>query len=75
MLFHLVISDKDKGVFNVAGPMTDDTEWNNKVVECQKRGRNVTCQTGKGASLTKAELITEVENTSNLTYTEDDILQ
>jgi hypothetical protein len=42
-LFLLVVVDEDKKVFNIVGPITDDTEWNVKIVELQKSGRNVRC--------------------------------
>jgi hypothetical protein len=41
--FFLVLLDDDKKVFNVVGPMTDDTAWNKKVVELQTLGRRVRC--------------------------------
>jgi hypothetical protein len=42
-LFLLVVVDEDEKVFNIVGPMTDDSEWNAKIVELQKSGRNVRC--------------------------------
>ncbi len=42
-LFFLVVVDEDEKVFNIVGPMTDDSEWNAKIIELQKSGRNVRC--------------------------------
>ncbi len=57
--FYLIITDRDKGKFNIVGPMTDDTEWNQKVCLSQENGRHVNCQTGNQA-LTEEQLINEV---------------
>lgn len=37
----LVFMDEDKKLFNVVGPMTDEGDWNKKIVELQKSGRHV----------------------------------
>jgi len=42
--FFLVITDRDKGLFNVVGPMTDDNPWNERVCAAQNEGRHVNCQ-------------------------------
>jgi hypothetical protein len=41
--FLLVIVDDDQHAFSVLGPMSDDTDWNNRVCEAQSKGREVRC--------------------------------
>jgi len=41
--FLLVISDHDNKVFNIIGPITNDNEWNIKVCNLQKQGRDIRC--------------------------------
>jgi len=41
--FYLVLVDHDSKMFNVIGPIVDDTKWNNKIVELQHTGRNINC--------------------------------
>lgn len=43
--FRLILVDREQRIFNIVGPMTDDTDWTNKVVEEQQKGRQVNCQT------------------------------
>lgn len=71
--FHLIITDRDNGVFNIVGPMTDDTEWNKKVCQCQDDGRHVNCQTGNQA-LTKEQLVSEVTKRLGFKYEENPII-
>lgn len=71
--FHLIITDHDKGVFNIVGPMVDDTEWNKGVCQCQASGRHVNCQTGNQA-LTKEQLVSEVTKRLGLKYETDPII-
>ena len=71
--FHLIITDRDKGVFNIVGPMIDDTEWNKKVCQCQDNGRHVNCQTANRA-LTEEQLISEVAKRLGLKYTNEPIV-
>ena len=35
------IVDDEKRVFNIVGPITDDTNWVKRIVELQKRGRRI----------------------------------
>jgi hypothetical protein len=42
-MFLLVLVDEDQKLFNVLGPITDDDEWNAKIVDLQKSGRNARC--------------------------------
>ncbi len=41
--FFLILVDHDKRVFNVVGPISDDTDWTHRIDELQKVGRNVNC--------------------------------
>ena len=41
--FFIIVTDKDQKIFNVLGPMTDDTEIIDRVLQCQNRGRTVNC--------------------------------
>lgn len=43
--FYMVIKDDDTKEFTFAGPITDDTLYINKIVEEQKKGRKITCDT------------------------------
>lgn len=66
--FFLVITDHDKGIFNVVGPMTDDTSWNDRVCEAQKARRQVNCHNPNINS--KESIITSGEKQLGLKYTE-----
>ena len=44
--FFLIVSDWDKRVFTVEGPMTDDRPWNKAVARAQGAGRQVKCCSG-----------------------------
>ncbi|WP_415896407.1 hypothetical protein ACMXYX_10100 [Neptuniibacter sp. QD72_48] len=71
--FYLIITDRDQGVFNIVGPMTDDTSWNKKVCECQNQGRSVNCQTANRAH--SCEVLKErVAMQLNLKHTDNPIL-
>ena len=41
MSFWLLVTDSDNNVFSLPGPMSDDTDWANRVAAAQKRGRRV----------------------------------
>lgn len=43
--FLKIIVDHDNKVFNIVGPITDDTDWIKKIVELQKAGRDARCFT------------------------------
>ncbi len=71
--FHLIITDRDKGVFNIVGPMVDDTEWNERVCQCQGNGRHVNCQTAN-RNLTEQQIIVEVTERLGLKHTNEPIV-
>jgi hypothetical protein len=41
--FYLFIVDHDNKTFTKVGPMSDDTNWNDRVVDMQKKGKNINC--------------------------------
>lgn len=41
--FYLVLVDHDNKVFNIVGPMSDDTDWNKSISELQHASRKVNC--------------------------------
>lgn len=41
--FSLVIVDRDKKVFNVIGPISGDSLWNERVLTARESGRDVMC--------------------------------
>jgi hypothetical protein len=47
--FYLVVIDDDRKLFNVIGPMVDDTSWTNRVARAQDEGLNVRCQSSPSA--------------------------
>jgi hypothetical protein len=41
----VLVTDSDKNLFSLRGPMSDDTELTNEVAAAQGRGQKVTCST------------------------------
>ena len=41
--FYLIVTDHDRGVFAVEGPMTDDRKWQDAVREGRYHERRITC--------------------------------
>lgn len=60
--FLLIVTDRDKQVFTVEGPMMDDRPWNDAVVAAQNAGRQVNCST-PGEGLTRAAVIQSWQKT------------
>lgn len=67
--FYLVITDRDKGLFTVIGPTTDDTLWENDIEEAQKAGRQVNCYTHN--LYNREDIIIYTEQQQGLKYTND----
>lgn len=44
----LIITDHDNRVFNILGPILDDTNETNRVCELQGAGRNINCHVAQG---------------------------
>lgn len=56
-LFYLILVDHDNKVFNIIGPISDDTNWNKKISELQHTGREVNC-----FSVPSSELFDNIKN-------------
>jgi hypothetical protein len=41
--FYLIVTDHDRGVFAVEGPMTDDKHWQDAAREARNHQRRITC--------------------------------
>lgn len=72
--FYLIIIDEDSHVFNVVGPLPNDEEWNKKIVEMQKRGRNVRCFSHPGI-YSRHSIITEVSQSRGYQFSERLIIE
>jgi hypothetical protein len=71
--FYLIVTDRDNKVFNIVGPMSDDTSFNEKVLKCQEQGRHVNCHSAN-QQLSREALIQRVSIELNLEYTDVSIL-
>ena len=47
--FYLIMVDHDKKMYNVIGPISDDSDWNKKIVELQNKNRKVNCFSVSGS--------------------------
>jgi hypothetical protein len=45
MRFWVLLTDSEKNIFSLHGPMLDDTEWTNKTLAAQRTGRQLHCST------------------------------
>lgn len=70
--FLLVITDRDRGLFNVIGPMIDDTAWNDRVCEAQRQGRQVNCDVPRQNS--KETVIALMKRQLGLEYTDEQLV-
>jgi hypothetical protein len=41
--FYLIVTDHDRGVFAVEGPMTDDRPWKEAATSARNRQRRIVC--------------------------------
>jgi hypothetical protein len=41
--FYLIVTDPDRGVFAVEGPMTDDKHWQDAARDARNHQRRITC--------------------------------
>ncbi len=62
--FYIVVIDEEQNIFNVLGPMADDTEINHKVYKSQESGRQVRCYSQDGR-FTREEVINSVKAQSS----------
>jgi hypothetical protein len=68
--FLLIIVDQDMRVFNLVGPMSDDTDWNHRVAEAQKKGRDIRIDGSPPMVFTRDETIAETRKRLNCEYSE-----
>jgi hypothetical protein len=48
MSFWILLTDLDRNIFSLHGPVPDDTEWTNKALAAARMGRQVHCSTIAG---------------------------
>jgi len=70
--FFIVVTDADQKIFNVLGPMIDDTQINHRVVMCQDRGRMVNCHTA-GSGQSREQIIASCTRQFGFAYSDDPI--
>ena len=68
--FLLVIVDQELRVFNLVGPMSDDTDLNQRVVEAQKKGREIRIEGSPQMTSTREEIIAETRKRLNCEFSE-----
>jgi len=68
--FLLIVVDQELRVFNLVGPMSDDTELNQRVVEAQKKGRDIRIEGSPQMTSTREEIIAETRTRLNYEYSE-----
>ncbi len=64
-LFLLIIVDQDMKVFNLVGPMSDDTDWNHLVSEARRKGRDIRIEKWADSTSTRDEIIAEIRKRLN----------
>ena len=64
----VLIKDDDQNLFNVIGPVTDDTRVTFRIVEEQKKGRSIRCETIP-ADRIREDVIRSWAEASGQTYT------
>jgi hypothetical protein len=69
--FHLVVVDDARKLFNVEGPMVDDTPWIDRVIQAQQAGLEIRCMTG---GPTRQEAVAAAANSLQYTWTDEDLL-
>jgi len=72
--FLIGICDEEKRVFNVVGPMTDDTQWIDRVSVAQSQGRRVSIQGTPSVPMTREEYIAEIARFTRYAYTNEPII-
>lgn len=71
--FYLVVKDEDKKIFNLVGPMTDDSVWNERASVARSAGRQVTCFSTISSSPETLELL-EFAKRTGFKYSSNSIL-
>lgn len=67
--FYYFIKDFDQKLYNCIGPIWNDNEWNEEVVKCQKKGRNLRVSTARNKN--QCNMLKEHLETKGLNYTKD----
>lgn len=70
--FYIIVTDAGLGVFNVLGPMEDDTKINHQVAVLQNKGRRINCHTA-GSGQSRQQVIDSSSHHFGLQYTDDPI--
>ena len=68
--FFIIVTDRALGVFNVLGPMEDDTQITHQVSELQNKGRRVNCYTAASGQ-SRQQVIDSYVSNYDLKYTDD----
>jgi hypothetical protein len=68
--FFIVVTDRKLGVFNVLGPMVDDTQITHQVAELQNKGCRLNCYTA-GSGQSRQQVIDSYVSNYGLKYTDD----
>jgi len=71
--FFVVVVDEDRGLFNVLGPMVDDTGITNGVYEAQQTGREVRCFSVE-MPMTQEAIIQQYAAESGMAYVTESVL-
>jgi hypothetical protein len=68
--FLLIIVDQDMRVFNLVGPVSNDSDWNHRVSEARKKGRNIRIDDSPHMASTRDEIVAETRKRLNCEYAE-----
>lgn len=71
--FFIVVADAETRLFNVLGPMTDDTSITHRVAILQDQGRKVNCYTA-GTGQSREQIIESSIKFYGFAYTDDRIV-
>ena len=58
--FYIAVLEHEKKLYNIIGPLTDDTDLTNRVAEVARAGRQVNCHT-LSHDRTMPELVADIE--------------
>lgn len=72
--FFIVVADHDEKIFNILGPMDNDTDIINKVVRLQRNGRNVNCSTAGLNFKNKRDIIESYSSSRGYEYKDHSII-
>lgn len=69
----VLIKDDDRNLFNVIGPVTDDTQVTFQIVQEQEKGRKIRCETIP-SDRDKEDVISSWADASGQAYTNERLL-